>query len=39
MANHPDLKLYLAGEWREAPGRPVINPRDGSILGTVPHLP
>ena len=24
MANYPDLKLYVAGEWRRADGQPVI---------------
>ena len=37
MANYPDLKLYVAGEWRRADGQPVIDPADGSVLGTVPH--
>ena len=37
MANYPDLKLYAAGEWRQADGWPVINPADESVLGTVPH--
>ena len=37
MANYPDLKLYVDGEWRRADGQPVINPADESILGTVPH--
>ncbi len=37
MANYPDLKLYVAGEWRRADGQPVINPADESVLGTVPH--
>ena len=37
MANYPDLKLYVAGEWRQAGGQPVINPADQSVLGTVPH--
>ena len=37
MANYPDLKLYVDGEWRRADGQPVINPADESVLGTVPH--
>jgi succinate-semialdehyde dehydrogenase/glutarate-semialdehyde dehydrogenase len=37
MANYPDLKLYVDGEWRRADGQPVINPADQSVLGTVPH--
>ncbi len=37
MANYPDLRLYVAGEWRQAGGQPVINPADQSVLGTVPH--
>src|ERR1700761_1379044 len=37
MAQYPELKLYIAGEWRSADGAPVINPADESVLGTVPH--
>ena len=37
VANYPDLKLYIAGEWRQADGQPVINPADESTLATVPH--
>ena len=37
VANYPDLKLYIAGEWRHADGQPVINPADESTLATVPH--
>jgi succinate-semialdehyde dehydrogenase/glutarate-semialdehyde dehydrogenase len=37
MANYPDLKLYVAGEWRQADGQPVINPADESVLAEVPH--
>ncbi|HVZ08861.1 NAD-dependent succinate-semialdehyde dehydrogenase [Rhodopila sp.] len=37
MAQYPDLKLFIAGEWRTAGGAPVINPADETTLGTVPH--
>jgi succinate-semialdehyde dehydrogenase/glutarate-semialdehyde dehydrogenase len=37
MANYPDLKLYIGGEWRRCDGQPVINPADESTLGTVPY--
>jgi succinate-semialdehyde dehydrogenase/glutarate-semialdehyde dehydrogenase len=37
MPAYPELKLYIAGEWRSRDGAPVINPADESILGTVPH--
>jgi len=37
MANYPELKLYIDGEWRHAEGAPVINPADETVLGTVPH--
>src|SRR5215469_7590 len=37
MADYPELKLYVAGEWRQAEGQPVINPADESVLATVPH--
>ena len=26
MANYPELKLHIAGEWRHVDGQPVINP-------------
>jgi succinate-semialdehyde dehydrogenase / glutarate-semialdehyde dehydrogenase len=37
MPSYPELKLYIAGEWRSRDGSPVINPADESVLGTVPH--
>jgi succinate-semialdehyde dehydrogenase/glutarate-semialdehyde dehydrogenase len=37
MVRYPELKLYIGGEWKSAPGAPVINPADESVLGTVPH--
>jgi succinate-semialdehyde dehydrogenase / glutarate-semialdehyde dehydrogenase len=37
MAGYPELKLYIAGEWKSASAAPVINPADESVLGTVPH--
>jgi succinate-semialdehyde dehydrogenase / glutarate-semialdehyde dehydrogenase len=37
MAQYPELKLYVGGEWRAREGRPVINPADESVVGTVPH--
>jgi succinate-semialdehyde dehydrogenase/glutarate-semialdehyde dehydrogenase len=37
VANYSDLKLYIAGEWRQADGQPVINPADESTLATVPR--
>lgn len=37
MATYPELNLYIGGEWRRRGGRPVVNPADESILGTVPH--
>jgi len=36
MASYPDLQLYIGGQWKSAPGFPVINPADESTLGTVP---
>jgi succinate-semialdehyde dehydrogenase/glutarate-semialdehyde dehydrogenase len=35
--SYPDLKLYIAGEWKAVSGQPVINPTDESVLGDVPH--
>jgi hypothetical protein len=37
MANYPDLKLYGAGEWRQADGQPVM-PK-GLCKGHVGSLP
>jgi succinate-semialdehyde dehydrogenase / glutarate-semialdehyde dehydrogenase len=37
MAEYPDLQLLIAGEWKSADGRPVLNPADESALGIVPH--
>ena len=34
---YPDIALYIDGHWRKAPGAPIINPADESVLGTVPH--
>lgn len=34
---YPDIELYVDGRWRRAPGTPIINPADESVLGTVPH--
>jgi succinate-semialdehyde dehydrogenase/glutarate-semialdehyde dehydrogenase len=37
MPQYPELKLYIAGEWRCGEGQPVINPADETVLGTLPH--
>jgi succinate-semialdehyde dehydrogenase/glutarate-semialdehyde dehydrogenase len=37
MATYPELKLYIDGRWISRDGRPVLNPADESVLGTVPH--
>ncbi len=37
MTSYPDLQLLIDGQWKTAPGQPVINPADESVLGTVPH--
>ena len=37
MANYPELKLFIGGEWRSRDGQPVLNPADDTVLGTVPH--
>lgn len=34
---YPDIQLYIDGHWRSAPGAPIINPADESVIGTVPH--
>ncbi len=36
MIQYPDLGLYIGGQWKKAPGQPVLNPADESVLGTVP---
>jgi Aldehyde dehydrogenase family len=38
MANYPDLKPSVVGEWRQADGHSVINPADVSVLRTMPHF-
>jgi succinate-semialdehyde dehydrogenase/glutarate-semialdehyde dehydrogenase len=37
MSQYPDLRLFVAGDWKSADGAPVINPADESVIGTVPH--
>jgi succinate-semialdehyde dehydrogenase/glutarate-semialdehyde dehydrogenase len=37
MRQYPDLRLFVAGDWKSADGARVINPADESIIGTVPH--
>src|SRR5215470_1913483 len=36
MPNYPELQLYVDGQWKSAPGQPVINPADESVIATVP---
>src|SRR5258708_40271205 len=36
MTEYPELQLYVGGNWKSAPGQPVINPADESVIGTVP---
>jgi succinate-semialdehyde dehydrogenase/glutarate-semialdehyde dehydrogenase len=37
MAQYPELKLHIGGEWRVRDGQPVLNPADENVIGTVPH--
>ncbi|MDX2201935.1 MAG: NAD-dependent succinate-semialdehyde dehydrogenase [Hyphomicrobiaceae bacterium] len=37
MAQYPEIKLLIGGEWRARAGAPVLNPADESVLGEVPH--
>jgi succinate-semialdehyde dehydrogenase/glutarate-semialdehyde dehydrogenase len=37
MAQYPELKLLIGGEWRARAGAPVLNPADESVIGEVPH--
>lgn len=37
MSGYPELRLYIAGEWKRSSGEPVINPADETVLGEVPH--
>lgn len=35
---YPELKLFIDGQWRDAPHRSdVLNPFDSSVVGTLPH--
>ncbi|CAN7650223.1 NAD-dependent succinate-semialdehyde dehydrogenase [Neorhizobium tomejilense] len=36
MTLYPEIRLYIGGEWKSAPGLPVLNPADESTIGTVP---
>ncbi len=36
MANYPKLQLFIDGEWKSRDGRPVLNPADECVIGTVP---
>jgi len=37
MAQYPEIKMLIGGEWLSRSGAPIINPADESFLGTVPH--
>jgi succinate-semialdehyde dehydrogenase/glutarate-semialdehyde dehydrogenase len=38
MADYPELKLHVAGEWRAGrPGQPVFNPANETVLADLPH--
>src|SRR5262245_59895555 len=36
MAQYPEIQLYIGGRWKSAPGEPVFNQADESVIGTVP---
>lgn len=36
MSSYPDIRLLIGGQWRNAPGRPIVNPSDESVIGHVP---
>jgi succinate-semialdehyde dehydrogenase/glutarate-semialdehyde dehydrogenase len=36
MTGYPTIELYIDGRWKSADGRPVLNPADETVLGTVP---
>lgn len=36
MHGYPDIRLLIGGQWRNAPGRPILNPSDESVIGHVP---
>ena len=36
MTSYPSIELYIDGRWKQADGRPVLNPADETVLGTVP---
>lgn len=36
MTSYPEIRMLIGGAWRTAPGRPILNPSDETVLGTVP---
>jgi succinate-semialdehyde dehydrogenase / glutarate-semialdehyde dehydrogenase len=36
MNFYPEIRMLIGGEWRATPGRPILNPSDETVLGTVP---
>jgi succinate-semialdehyde dehydrogenase/glutarate-semialdehyde dehydrogenase len=36
VTQYPELELCIGGQWKKAPGQPVLNPADESVLATVP---
>jgi hypothetical protein len=36
---YPHIELYIDGRWRTAPGAPIINPADETVIGTVARHP
>lgn len=36
MHTYPNIGMMIGGQWRGAPGAPVINPSDETTIGTVP---
>jgi succinate-semialdehyde dehydrogenase/glutarate-semialdehyde dehydrogenase len=34
---YPAVRLLIGGQWRDRPGRPVVNPCTGEVIGIVPH--
>jgi succinate-semialdehyde dehydrogenase/glutarate-semialdehyde dehydrogenase len=37
MVSYPEIKMYIGGAWRTAPGAEILNPFDESVLGVAPH--
>lgn len=37
MHAYPEIQMLIGGQWRRVAGDPVINPSDGTVIGSVPR--